>query len=863
MPVAERGKRAYSAAAMAAAGDRLGRGTFPGGEAASAEPYPPRYPERHPSLVAPVDDSLSLRERFQRQVAPDPIGALRTLGFMTRKDLGHVNIKDIRRILYWLSKDIKLNPIGTGMISRSEAIDGLRAARIILFAQPSVANSRRDAFLGKTMKGRTLRALLRVSLRFDLGQLTTETFQERLLESHRTGQLLLDLDGFGRDLEEAGEWAMAVHLLPGPSPAIPEKYWTADLVSVVMRANLIVQRPWEACELFHSLPDLQPTPDTVCALLQALLETGDIPAAQKAAQLAKQEGVSFAKVQVSMLRGYRKLGYDANVEHHLRRSMEQLQQPMETPVLNELMRLRLDAADYDGATRVLNEFQHFGPDSVGPVPDTQTAIIAITLIVKQRGEEVDVEAIRRLWADIVSGPQLVTDATVAHLCRTLGRMGLIDDVYAIFQAAVRGEESPWKLPDGFMPGVVLANTAMLIMLRARGFQGLSEVSGLMREGHIKPDQRTILTVLDFTSQNAVTTPASLTLLLRDLNARTKNQTSPDQLNFIMSEVIRAAFRSPAARAKYFGNAEVDPNDKGTMELPNQLRGMLGRGLEDIQNEGRVEAFGGLRTRLMYDALALGDAPADDSIRSTWQAFMLRGYKPGPKHYLSLMRAYASIGAMDEAEDVLRVAASDGVSPTTGMYIVLIHGWGRVGKVGRAKKAYYASKKGSHVDAASLSAILQTLSISGRPRIAAAIAKEDLPKIDRESMTPTLVLQIAHAMRKDNDVPGAVAFMAQHCQRNSNGLYTLTPSLLGILNKMVKYLEKHPDEAALALARTMVEQDEQARPAHSRRQTSLSKSVRSAIVDKLDVDPVEKNPTYTSFRSSNDIETPYIPPTQNQ
>jgi pentatricopeptide repeat protein len=822
---------------------------------------------------------------------------------MGAEELSTVEVKDVRTLVYFAQQDVRGSSAGAQ--TPDAILRGLRSVRRLLFAAPRSGSNARDALLGKNMRGRELKSFLRLAVHLGCDSLVVETFRERLDEQVRTGQKIVSLGALAVDLAAAGKYRLITELFPGPSDALPQDEWTPELVGVVLRANIFEGRPQDAVAIFTALKLAHLDPPSCAALVQAYLELGDIPGAQTAAKHAQQLGVTYRDLQLAILRGYRHLGHDADVEERVRIGFAQMDIPLEAPILNAFIRLRIEAGDLAGAETVLHEFRMADRTSAGVEPTVATAVLALTLHMRRYPSDgsMNVDPCVRIWNDIVDGGADVDAKSVAHLCRTLEKCGRPEDAFRILRAAVAGvvdtasagtgvasapataappAESRWHLPADFKPDISLANVVLELSLRWRGYDGLVDVGNLMRTAEIDPDERTIITVLEFAAANLIASPIALARLLRQLLARTDVPATADQLNVIISEAIRASLRNPAAMAQYLGAPVpgVDSADIGSVALRSELRDLLASRIESLRSS-KVSRSRALRTRLMYDALALGDEPAHRAIRDTWQSFVLRGYRPGATHYLSLMRAYAEAGAVKDAEDVLNIMADDGITPTPVMYAVLIAANKEAGEVARARKWYdTASRLPGGPNATLLCNMLKAYTFTGHPGDAVALARRDYAKV---KVTESVVNCVAHALRLSDDVPGAIFFVAHHSKHSdtregegetgspaSNSspaadlganpasseasepsepserttvpetvTFILTPRLRRLVRKMLLYLSQQPVDsmdsrtlAAAALAVRMVHDDGLARPDGLRRAPPLSRSARVTIVDHI-------------------------------
>lgn len=781
------------------------------------------------------DERATAAERFRRIAKTEPVEALLSLTAMSRKDLSTLVPKDLLTVLFFVTRHVKPSPQTQGQFDTERITSALQITRALLHARPTLESApNRDAGFGYTLNGRSLRALLRAGLLFGARQFVVDLFAERMDEQAFSKRHVVNTDSLAIDLAATQEWKLATTLFAGPSELTPKEVYTPRVVAVAMSANLCIHKPWEAVRLFELFDADAAVPivtvEARCALVRAHLMLGDVVAAQQAVHLANAAGIDNSAIQLAMLRGYRMLGYDADVESRVRKDLDRLGLEPQSAVLNAFVWLRLDAGDLDGAEMILQELERLATD--GQL-DPETSLIAIT-IASRRG---DMERVRRVWAWLNTRPTVITDAAVAYLCRALGRLGADAEAVGILRAAVRGEPSTWELPAGFRPGIVTANSVLEVATKAQKYNGLLEVSKLMQEAGIEPDERTLITMLEFASRNLVTSPTSLSKFFLELLERTTASPTVDQLNVVLQRVLRVATRDPRLTHDLFAPANGIPttDPTGGVQLRGKVHRMLAEQIAVLRTSGQKSTGLSLSNRLIYDALALDGMWPVPALQKTWQSFVLRGFRPTIKHYQSLLAAYVKIGAMEEAEDVLRLAAQGsvhGVDPADQrrMLTALLTGWGNIGEVGRARECYKQIEAGAGPDAVSLEAIIHAHLHNGQPSAAVGYARRDLSKVQVEEGT---IVTAAHAIRRANDVPGCIFFVANYTERE--GGYVLTPKLLAVVRKAFNYLVKQRlDERgrdAILLAMRMLGDDEQTRPVASRRRPTLSKK-NSARIAKL-------------------------------
>ncbi|BEI88535.1 uncharacterized protein CcaverHIS019_0112530 [Cutaneotrichosporon cavernicola] len=825
-------------------------------------------------------DDLRPVERFRRRVVYDPVGAMLWLREWSQPDLFTITTKDLRVMIYNLVTQVHPSPQLRASIDPIAANEALRIVRALLFAEPHRVHKRPEAsqFIGYNLKGRTLRGLFQIAIVFGAQQFIAELFAERMSEFIRTGRELLNWEWLVKDLAGAGEWQLATDLFPGPGAnhptdkyapqvgGLPASLYTPRLVSILMTANLVLQQPWRAVQLFSLIPPNEAGEEALCGLIKAHLQLGDVASAKRAVHVASVAGIDPDNVQLALLEGHRMLGSDPQLAERVRHDLNRLGLAPRVNLANALGKLCIDSGDLDGAEGLIAEIYEL--ERTGQLEEQrreldETALLALS-IASRRG---NIEGVKQAWALFSHRPESVTDKVVAQLCRALIRLGRGQESALILEAAVthNHSRSPWPIPSAFVPSILTGNAVLEAVCVSHNYQAMLDVLVLMRAGGIEPDSRSVVLALKLAKTTLLSSPTALTQLLEGILERTRDQPTVDQINVILTEVVRIASRQPKYQEKYLeakpGRTSLDSPSSG-IETRGALRHMLAKQIEILNDSGQRSTGKSLSNRLLYDALAMDGVWPVQSVQKTWQSFILRGFRPKASHYLTLLQAYARIGAMTEAEQTYALATdtrqSEHMPPTPEverlMLTSLVQGWAHAGNLQAARRVYMAIRTlPCGVDATALEVLVNSHVMADQPSRAVTLARQDIASVDPNER---LVVTVAHAIRRDRDVPGCIYFISHFTQRWKAGAaptdafcegvpghgatWELTPKLLGIVRKALNYLNKRPVDSmndrtreALILARRMLADDEVARP-FPRGRRRLGVRVRERLADAMDI-----------------------------
>lgn len=828
-------------------------------------------------------DELRPVERFRRRVAYDPLGAMLWLREWTQPDLFTITTKDLRVMIYNLVNQVRPSPQLRASIDPNEANEALRIVRALLFAEPHRSHKHKyrpesAQFIGYNLKGRTLRGLFQIAITFGSQEFIAELFAERMSEYIRTGHELLNTEWLAMDLAAAREWQLAADLFPGPDAnhptdkyapqvgGLPASLYTPRVISILMTANLVVQRPWRAVQLFSLLRPGEATEEALCGLIKAHLQLGDVAAAKRAVHAATVSGIDADNVQLALLQGHRMLGSDPLLAERVRHDLNRLGLAPRVKLANALGNLCIDSGDLDSAESLIAEIYEL--ERAGRLEGQRRELDeAVLLALSVASRKLDLNGVEQAWALFDGRPWAVTDNVVAHLCRALIRLGRGQDTARILEAAVtrNHSRSPWALPPSFVPSILTANAVLEAVCAAHNYEALLDVLALMRAGGIEPDNRSVILALTFAKTSLLSSPTALTKLLEGILERTRNQPTVDQINVILTEVVRIAARQPKYQEKYLAAKSGDESTEAPtagIETRGALRHLLAKQIEILNETGQRSTGKSLSNRLLYDALAMDGVWPVQSVQKTWQSFILRGFRPKAHHYLTLLQAYTRMGAMAEAEQTYALATDtrqrEHTPPTPEierlMLTALVQGWAHAGSPKAARRVYMAIRTlPCGVDATALDAVVNSHLQADQPTRAVELARRDIASVEPNER---LVATVAHAIRRNRDVPGSIFFVSHFTQRWEPGAlpsdafsesvpvrgasWELTPKLLSVVRKALNYLNKTPVEAmdertreAMLLARRMLKDDGDARP-FPRGRRRLGMRVRERITDAMDI-----------------------------
>ncbi|KAL7423238.1 hypothetical protein Q5752_002538 [Cryptotrichosporon argae] len=701
---------------------------------------------------------------------------------MSAAEHTRLNALDARRIIFQLqqagAQSILDRPTPIAEIERA-----LLHLRAIILRRPSkhMANS------GGPLRARTLTGFLRCCVVLGAADLAQKVFRERLAEQQRVNAPIVDCAAFALCLTSARQWDTTTQVFGRPNHPVPLTLYTPDLVAHTMEAFLAMDRVNKAIKLFnlHESLNIKPTLAATAALVQAHLRNGNMDAAR--AIVVPFGRPRNSDIQLAILRGYRALGFDRDIERPILDDLQQLGIRPGTPIVNVLAQLRAEADDLDGAARMLDWLDWSGAAEEDLRPDAKTMRVAMA-IASRRG---NVDVMRRLWDKVLKTPGAITDGDVANLFVCLGRVGRADEVLACLAALVEqsGVPMPWFIPSTYPPGVQAFNAALSPACIAQGMDGLAKVFRLMRLANVKPDEGTVRNVLLFAKNQLGAAPHMIALLLDDLLARAPAL----RATVAHSDVILSAAMDDAQRFKK-PLPTVSPRAEPSAGViaTEPVRTSMRRIAQSLRDRGERSSVNSLALRLRLDAMTPTPS-ARLHAHEAWAALVARGFRPTAKHVNALVAGFTHAGLMSDAHEVLRLAKDAGIEPPVEALTDLMMGYGRLRDADRIMAVYRQAKGSGVSDLAAVCAVVRALCEAGQYEQALRLADRDLPADGLDEMA---VLAVAHVLRKTNNMAGMFDFIEQRCAQpadparpSSATSYILTAQLRRLVRKSLDYLHK--------------------------------------------------------------------------
>ncbi|WVQ96830.1 hypothetical protein IAU59_003937 [Kwoniella sp. CBS 9459] len=690
-------------------------------------------PERLDSWLQTFDLSslppspLPPLETFRGLAQSQPLLALLTLQKMPQDKFAAFGHGEVRDLIYRLRKVTRETPAIIDRLNVEDVTKSLRILRAILFALPSEPK-KHDHHSGAYFHTKVCRHFIYLCYKLGAPRFAKYVFQERL-QAHLASDTHLHpplyLDGIAKDMVADRQWRLIADVF---SPAtFPHRLYTPDLIAYYMQAHLGLHQGSKIPRIFelYGVCNLAPTAEAFNHLTQALLEVGDLPMAQAVVKQANELGITDpVNQQLAILKGYRALGSDVNLEKRVIHDVERLGLPLSNRLLNALVRLRLESGDMRGVGNLLNRFDltHWGVEGSGDVETSRKTGILIMQLAVRTG---DISRLKAVWA-IMKANGRIDDEALSVVVKGMAQFDLLDAAAIMLGAPGPGGEAlevdeVWSLPEGVKPGVQSLNYLTGELSRRRGLQGLVQGLSLFHKHEVAPDNYTLKILVDYIRYHVRHTPLELAILVNRLLRQSHLQAAPSMVDGLIADAVKADSRV-LSRARRTPRLRRHPSSRSPQTLPEAQPSHTSRAtlpdlaLSAAESENTVSPTAGLRfseryqhaldnlinqlqsagyrgsseslaNRLRYDAMTASTVADLPSARVVWNAMLARGFKPDSTHVLGLMKGYSDAGHINQAQDLLFLADQVGVPVDEAMLLTLLVAAGRAQRPKVVQHAY--------------------------------------------------------------------------------------------------------------------------------------------------------------------------------
>ncbi|KAF9056274.1 hypothetical protein BJ165DRAFT_1432263 [Panaeolus papilionaceus] len=469
-----------------------------------------------------------------------------------------------------------------------------------------------------------------------------------------------------------------------------------------------------------------PNQRTYHILISGCLRNTDMHRAKHLLQSMQQAGIPMTPELHSLIvQHYRDFGLNPDLLQATLDTLPSLDRPAAVGVLNSLIQMTLDSADYAATLQLLDYFNDTSVQrfrslvlSLYPCdipssqarhstmhhqrlvdPDSTTTSLFMNLLVANSGSK---DAIQ-LGEDTLVTDVAPSEAFIASLINAYFIAGQDDDATMLLSRiccmTTASSFRQLKLDvdyygrilgniDHLSPSIKLFN-AFLKGLCRRDADKLPVVFEIMEHKHIRPNSRTVEILLSFIKSKTVH-PRILVHALKVL-------TSPSipvnirHLHHVLSAIasydkhikygrgwdsFAAKFSSGPSKAMSRKALTQSPSSSPTAGITVQdqpsYRKLLQPFLQSLNERGMKSDAVMLFLRLRLDAL---DSDMD-SAQSIFQTLLARGIRPNRYHYSAMIDGYARKGDFKSALLILRSAEKSGVTPTVEMYTSIIASYAR-------------------------------------------------------------------------------------------------------------------------------------------------------------------------------------------
>lgn len=637
-------------------------------------------------------------------------------------------------------------------------------------------------------------------------------------------------DIVAHQLAEAKEW----HLIP-PLVALGKRCTgrtTVRLLNWRIRATIELayfDRLERVLGEFQ-LENLKPNQRTFHMLVSGHLRNHNLRLAKECLNSMVAAGFPIdANTHAMVVSVYRTLGAAKEIQDYAFQALRDLSERSSTITLNSLLQLYFDAHDMSGVFRVLSLFHHcdmdttlaheFGQSSIPDggngsvdhnsivsevnIPLSSAPIIpdatTFTILIGQMARRHDIPGVLRMAERMVGVGVLPDAATVAAILRTYFKSGeegtamrIIADMchnhkipLSLFNSLGLTSEGVVRLPfrvDEIPLSIEIFNALMRAALKSRGLKGARAVLSIMDICNIKPDARTISTLLFHLTKIKHTRFRDLVHVLRRLSSSAVRP-ALSHVHIIMKSVLRrekylalgagwnttaAKFSSKRKDLSCYPEGQIsgiansfDP--MAGIELPRQLSysKLIRPIIRSLSTRHVMSDRATIALRIHHEAVTKSSL---DTAKNVFREMLIRGMHPTKYHFVALMEGHAQSGDLRGAQNVMDSALEAGVPPNVVMFTILIVGYARRGSPDGAMRVFQGMiAAGIKPDVGAVDAIASAYFAVGAYRLARRVLLVLWPHVraPREDLKEASLKILARTFRSQ-------AFRIQHSKCSTNG-----------------------------------------------------------------------------------------------
>ncbi|KIJ45293.1 hypothetical protein M422DRAFT_779187 [Sphaerobolus stellatus SS14] len=570
--------------------------------------------------------------------------------------------------------------------------------------------------------------------------------------------------------------------------------WSARILDWALQAYVQLQdyeRMGQILEEYEYC-GLHPRRSTFLFLVKGYLENSDLFGARDILQKMTAAGYPIDKrLFAVILTAYKTIGSDPKVEAQAIQSLKGLGDPLETTILNALLRARIADADIDGAVRML-ELLNISSTSINPNdasnpppggiqmldidtslirPNVETFNTLFWLIASRRDCFPQCKVV---YGHMLAIGECPDDESVAAIAQTYTNAGMSDhavtlvreicnriygDVsqsrFSIFgtilDPAIIEKDFPGIL--AMEPTIKILNVFVRNMLPRTRVPGIKQFFELLEWLTIMPDSMTTDIILDHLRKVHDMDPALLVMVVQTLTTFPTYEASLNMthLNTILAAYIQREARlakahswNASAQRVRFGhpsplkpellqgeNRRFDPTAGIAMDsFQTRHRGLVKWVLGPMVRSLSRQGIKSSRHTFALRIRREGLIKRNmDAALQVFEIMISRGITPHQVHYCHLMEGYAVAGDMNQAYLMMQRAYANKIPPNVFMYTILMQGWARLGKPQKAHEVFREMLAASvRPDLASVDVIISAFFFVGAYRSARNLLLEVWPLV---------------------------------------------------------------------------------------------------------------------------------------
>ncbi|KAI5452216.1 hypothetical protein NCC49_001150 [Naganishia albida] len=423
-------------------------------------------------------------------------------------------------------------------------------------------------------------------------------------------------------------------------------------------------------------------------------------------ELVRQGRASNRQFIAAMITAVRDLGFTPLLEKTIIKDLQHNGTTRQhVPLLNLLLKQRIE-----NGLSISPIIEMYPVASViTPSPEGHSPILldqhTLALMMEDQRSFSDIGQLRAIWTDVLANlpERRIASHLVAALVKSLLRLDQGEEALRLLQNIVTSQINVWiDRPTDLHAGVF--NPLIGFLARTRGFDAASTVCGLMQSSGCRPNQKTILALVDGFSQRHFLQSDARENLYQDIVRALPSQLRAGLVKSQLGYNVRTALRNHALQQEIQsspdGRFAEDTNEISNLfewkHLPKQFK------LANSDKNTKSQTSGPF-----YWAGAKSPTPT-----AIFAAALAKGFPLDASTCQTILQLYVARGHLARAQEIMLLSWQRGIIPSMEMWTMFVKGLADANQLEFLGRRIDAMKRDAASNGLSAASEARTMSLAG-------------------------------------------------------------------------------------------------------------------------------------------------------